>query len=479
MGSAMERLSTLDASFLRVESATAHMHIGWVSWLRLPAGKSRLDVELLALRIASRLHLAPRFRQRLQMMPVGEPAWVDDAEFRLERHIGQADVGVQSLAQARSLADSFLSEPLDRSLPLWSLLVIPTVGRSRAAVIGKVHHAMVDGIAAVELGTLLFDLVPDAAPADPVDWDPQPVATGVRLATQALADSAVEQFRASGRAVRLGLQPARSARLAETTRRAAFAAMGDAVRAAPPSYLNAPITPRRTLVTETIPMRRLRAIREGAGATLNDVVLATATASLRRFSKSLGAPPAPLRAMVPVSVRGDEEDGGNRITFAFIDLPCDEEDPLARLESVRSQMRELKVSGRIGGSAALLRSTGLLPGFLKERAARLAASPRMYNLTISNVPGPKVPLYVAGTRVESIYPVIPLSDRHALAIGVLSYRDGMQFAAHANPDALPAIGELGPELRTAVGELERATRTGRARHRPHHARRREPRRARS
>jgi len=461
----MQRLSALDASFLRVESATAHMHIGWLSWLRLPAGRESLDVEMLAMRIASRLHFAPRFRQRLQQLPIGEPAWADDPEFRLDHHIQRAEPGRRfSPREARGLADEFLSEPLDREMPLWSLLAIPAVGAGRAAIVGKVHHAMVDGIAAVELGTLLFDLVAEAGPAEPVDWDPQPVATGVRLAIDTLANDAIDQFRATTRAVRMGLQPRRTARLAETTRRAALSAIGDAVRSAPPSHLNVAITAKRTLVTESVPLRRLGVIKSANSVTLNDVVLACASGALRRLATSAGESPQALRAMVPVSVRNpDDPEGGNRITFAFIDLPCDEVDPRARLAAVHEQMRELKESGLIGGSEAVLRSTGALPGFLKERAARLAASPRMYNLTVSNVPGPRSALYVAGAEVESTYPVIPISDRHAIAIGVLSYRGRMHFAANANPDALPTAPEVGPMLGDAVAELEGATGVARPR----------------
>jgi diacylglycerol O-acyltransferase / wax synthase len=451
----VQRLSALDASFLRVESATAHMHIGWLSWLRLPEGQRRLDAALLAATIASRLHLAPRFRQRIQPLAVGEPAWADAPDFRLEHHMEVAGSGPLNRREARELADEFLSTPLHRSDPLWRLLAIEQVEGGRAAVVGKVHHCMVDGIAAVELGTLLFDLVPDSAPVEPRDWSPQPVATGVRLTTQAVADEAVEQLRTTGRALRLGLSPRRSARLAETMRRAAFSAVGDAIRPAPASYLNAPITARRTLVAASVPIARLRAIKGQLGATINDVVLATVTSALRRFATSVDEQPEALRAMVPVSVRGDEEVGGNRITFAFVDLPCDEPDPMRRLSSIRAQMADLKASGQIAGSDAMLQSTKALPGFLKERAARLAASPRVYNLTVSNVPGPRSTLYLAGAEVESIYPVIPTPDRHALAVGVLSYRDRMHFAAHANPDVLPSASELGSLIRAGVNEIER------------------------
>jgi hypothetical protein len=174
--------------------------------------------------------------------------------------------------------------------------------------------------------------------------------------------------------------------------------------------------------------------------------------------------------MVPVSVRGAGDDNaeGNRITFAFVDLPVDEPDAGKRLDAVKERVGELKRSGRIAGSDALLRSMVQLPGFLKERAARLAASPRMYNLAVSNVPGPRVSLYAAGAEVEAIYPVIPNSDGHAIAIGVLTYRDALHFAAYVDPDLLPDAGELGGLFRNAVAELEHAVGRGRRRERAPH-----------
>jgi WS/DGAT/MGAT family acyltransferase len=451
----VQRLSALDSSFLCVESPSAHMHVGWLATV-LPAERGEpLDGEALAERIAARLHLAPRFRQRVVGSPLGEPAWVDDPAFRLERHVRIQGGPALERAELAELAGDFLSRQLGRHRPLWEIEVIPALSDGRAAVLGKVHHAMVDGIAAVELGTLLFDLAPDAALPDPVDWEPSPAVGALGLATDAVMDSAVEQFRAARRVAALGLQPRRSLRVAETMRRAALSIAEDVVRPARPSFLNAEIGPRRALITERVGLGRLDRIKRARGVKLNDIVLAIVAGALRRFATARREEPAALRAMVPVSVRGEDESGGNRITFAFLDLPLDEPSAIRRLALVHERTQELKRSGRIAGSEAILRGAGQLPGFLKERAARMAASPRLYNVTVSNVPGPRMSLYAAGNEVESIYPVIPITDGHTLAIGVLTYRDAVHFACYVDPEALTDAPELATLIRSSLRELER------------------------
>jgi diacylglycerol O-acyltransferase / wax synthase len=326
---------------------------------------------------------------------------------------------------------------------------------------------MVDGIAAVELGMLLFDLAPDAALPEPGDWEPEPAGAPLRLAIDAVADGALEQFRAARRIAAIGIKPRSTLRVAETMRRAALSLAEDVIRPAPDSFINGPIGPHRALVTERVGLARLERIKRARAMKLNDVVLAVVAGTLRRFAALADAEPLPLRAMVPVSVRAEADSPaeGNRITFAFVDLPLDEPDAGRRLAIVAERTGELKRSGRIAGSDALLRSMVQLPGFLKERAARLAASPRMYNLAVSNVPGPRVPLYAAGALVEEIHPVIPTSDGHAIAIGVLTYRDSLHFAAYVDPDLIPEAPELGPLFRNAVSELEHAVSRGRSRSR--------------
>jgi WS/DGAT/MGAT family acyltransferase len=461
----MQRLSALDTSFLQVETPSAHMHVGWLATLKLPDGVRDLDPERLSERIAARLHLAPRFRQLVAPAPLGEPIWVDDPGFRLDRHVRVAPETVRGRRDLERLAGGFLSRQLDRRRPLWQIVVVPRAGPGRAAVMGKVHHAMVDGIAAVELGTLLFDLAPDAALPESGDWEPEPAGAPLRIAVDALADSAIEQFRSARRVAAMGLRPRSSLRVAETMRRAALSLAEDVIRPAAPSFVNAEIGPQRALVTERVALARLDRIKRARDAKLNDVVLAVVAGALRRFAAVAGAEPEALRAMVPVSVRAsaDAPAEGNRLTFAFVDLPLDEPDPARRLAIVCERTGELKRSGRIAGSDALMRSMVQMPGFIKERAARLAASPRMYHLAVSNVPGPRVPLYAAGALVESIHPVIPTSDGHAIAIGVLTYRDSLHFAAYVDPQALPDAAELGPLFRESVAELEHAVRRGRPR----------------
>jgi WS/DGAT/MGAT family acyltransferase len=456
------RLSSLDSSFLRVETPTAHMHVGWLSALELPPGVRQLDAAALIEQIAGRLHLAPRFRQRIVQSPLSlaEPSWEDDPSFHILRHVHVVDEPPVTSRRLGELTDSFLSVQLPRDRPLWSLLVVPSVENGRAAIVGKVHHAMVDGIAAVELGMLLFDVDPDARAATPALWEPAPGNGGpVRMVLDSIADSALEQFRTARQVARLGLSPGAGLRVADNVRRAAMSLAGDVLRPAPPSMLNVEIGPRRRLVRHGIPLARMNALRRGRELTLNDLVLALCAGALRRLMLRSGEQLTDLRIMVPVSVRaeGDAAAQGNRISFAFVELPVSEPDPLARLGRVHDTMTELKRSGKIAGTDLLLRSTGSLPEPFKKRAAQLAASPRLYNLTISNVPGPRVPLFAAGAQVRSIYPVIPIPDGHALSFGVITYAERVHFSAYVDPDALPRAGKLPIMLEDALEELGAAT----------------------
>jgi diacylglycerol O-acyltransferase len=456
----MTRLSALDASFLRVETPAAHMHVGWIATLELPPGRDTLDVQGLVSRIAGRLHLAPRFRQRVTGAPLGlgEAMWTDDPGFDLRNHLQILD-GRHPLNAAglQRVAGEFFSEQLVRERPLWRIAVVPRLRGGRAAVLGKVHHAMVDGVAAVELGMVLFDLTPEAELPQPLEWAPDTGQGGLRIVAESVADGCLEQYRNARRAVSLGISPRRTLRVAETMRRAALSLAEDALRAAPSSYLNVAIGPRRTVVTHRMAMKRLAAVKQRCGVKLNDAALAVVAGALRRLAARRGEEQRDLRVMVPVSVRSPEQSGGNRITFAFLDLPVAEPDAFRRLLAIRAQTLAIKGSGRIEGTDMLLRSVALLPGPVKEKAARLAASPRMYNLTVSNVPGPTVPLYAAGAKVRSIYPIVPIPEGHALSIGVLSYGDHLHLSAYADPDALPGLSPLSILLEDSLAELEIVT----------------------
>jgi diacylglycerol O-acyltransferase len=458
----MERLSALDASFLRVESTSAHMHVGWLATLELPPGRETLDVAAVIARLESRLHLVPRFRQVIGRPPggLGGPAWIDADDFALEDHV-TAD-GPERMAGSALLrqVDRFFSEQLPRDRPLWRLHVVPRLQGRRAAVMGKVHHAMVDGIAAVQLGLLLFDGTPDpgeSAANLPEPWAPR-ATSPVRMAVDAARDTALDQFRTARRTMELGLNPGRGMRMADSMRRAAFGLAEDVRRPAPSSYLNAPIGPQRRLVGAKLSMPRALAIRERTGTKLNDVVLATVAGALARLAVAHGELPRDLRVMVPVNVRdGEPGSQGNRISFMFVDLPIEARSAVERLRLVHERTCALKAEGRVAGTDQVMRLLELLPGPVQGQAARFAASPRMYNLTVSNVPGPPIPLYIAGARVGSILPVIPIPDRHALAIGALSYQQRLHVSAYLDPEALPRGGRLPLMFAEAFEELDVAT----------------------
>jgi WS/DGAT/MGAT family acyltransferase len=457
----MERLTTLDGGFLRAESPNAHMHVGWLALMDLPAGHGALDHGRLRAAIAGRLHLVPRFRQVVAgvSLGIGEPVWADCQDFDLDRHLRVRDAGrIVTEAEVHEICGTVLSRQLDRAHPLWEIVVIPRVERGRAALIGKVHHAMVDGIAAVELGALLFDLDPGAAPQPAQPWSPEPPVGDLRLAATTIADSAVEQFRAVRGAARMGMTPRSTARVADSMRRAAMSLVEQTITPAADSHLNASIGPRRELHVRRLELRRFDAIKRAAEVKLNDVVLAVVSGALRRFARLDGRRPERLRVMVPVSVRdaGAAGDGGNRISFGFVDLPVDVPRPADRLAMVHAEMQELKRSGRVGGTELLMRGLAPLPGPLKDRAVKLSSSPRLYNLTVSNVPGPRVPLYIAGSHVREIHPVIPIPEGHALSLGVLTYDGAIHIAAYADPEALPSAGALPDLIGVATRELERA-----------------------
>lgn len=460
----MDRLSSLDASFLHVESASAHMHVGWMATAELPAGAEALDVAAVRAQLEARLHLVPRFRQLIRSPApgLGPPTWVDAPAFELDEHLLVDPRARVDSRQLSRLADEFFSEQLPRDRPLWKIHLVPRTGGRRAALLGKVHHAMVDGIAAVQLGLLLFDVDPAAVAGDAPPWAPR-VASPVRMAVDGVRDSAVDQLRVARQAAQLGLSPGRGIRIAQTLRRAAFTVADDFRHPAPDSHLNVPISGRRKLVGTRLPLTRLNAVKEASGTKLNDVVLATVSGALARLAQAESREPCDLRAMVPASVRssGGGDARGNAVSFMFVDLPVCAA-PSERLELIADRMRKQKESGRVAGSHQMIGLLGLLPGPVQGRAARLAASPRLYNLTVSNVPGPPVPLYLAGARVDSILPVIPIPDEHALAIGALSYGGHLHVTGYMDPDAVPSGRGLPMMLVDAFEELDVSTRGRRA-----------------
>jgi diacylglycerol O-acyltransferase len=446
---APNRLSALDVSFLEVETASAHMHVGWAASFEPPEERPAPSFEQLRDHIGRRLHRAPRYRQRLAGVPLGfgRPVWVDDDRFDITRHVRPA--GGTSLAE---LAGSVLSTPLGRERPLWELWIADRLDDGRIGVVGKAHHCMVDGIAAVELANVLLDPEPERPPDPQDDWEPAESPGGARLFLDAVLDTARDQLALAGSVAGLLGSPGK---LASGAQRAGGALLNSLAPASPLDFLNGPISPYRALATLARPMDELRAIKRGFGCTINDVVLAASCAAVRRHLERHGERPARLKAMVPVNVRDEDAAGelGNRISFIFLELPCDMPDAEERLRAVRRATERAKTSGEPAGAATVLDLAASAPSVLQRALSRLVASPRTFNVVVSNIPGPQVPVWMLGCRLSEAYPIVPLADRHALSIGFTSVADGAFFGIYADRDAAPDAELLADDIGDALDEL--------------------------
>lgn len=453
MPASVNRLSALDDSFLTVESPTAHMHVGWAAVFEPPADQSRPRFEDLRAHIGARLSRAPRYRQKLCPAPLelGAPCWMDDSEFDLARHVTRA-----ASDDLDHVVATCMSEQLDRRRPLWEVRIADRLADGRIGVVGKAHHCMVDGVAAVELASLLLDPVPDA-PAEAEDgWRPrEEPGTAERIA--AIAEERVrEQLELARAAPGLLRVPRRLLGAPLAVAEAAAGTLGRALRPATPvAPLNEPISADRSLARVSRPLADLQRVRRRFRATVNDVYLAAAAGALRRLLKDRGEEPVPLKTMVPVSVRDDGRlDGlGNRISFMFVELPCDEPDAERRLRRVQMAIGESKQGGDHRAAELALRLVGTGPRILRQMVARTMASPRMFNLVVSNIPGPREPMYMSGCELKEAYPVVPLADRHALSIGMTTIQDRACFGLYADRRSLGDVDRVAEALTEATDEL--------------------------
>jgi diacylglycerol O-acyltransferase / wax synthase len=463
------RLSPVDGSFLRLESPQSHMHVGFSAVFAAPSGVPRPSVEALRARAAGRLHEVPWCRWRLDPAPLGlsEPRWIDDAQFDLAAHIvalTQPDDRV-SHASFDALRSTVLSAPLDRSRPLWQIFLVPQLEDGRIGMVGKIHHALVDGLAALQIVNLVLDPEPDVASEAPVPWQPRGrpgrASWTLNAITRTFADG-VGVMRAGATAATH--PPAAIASAVRDARRLVDAAAEEVLSPAPPSALNAPIGARRILVGYHARRDELRAARRGGG-TLNDVGLAAVAGAVRALLQRTGEPPPPepLKAMVPVSMRqfGDTA-AGNQISMITIALPVHLDSAVERLEWVREQTKRLKQTDRPAGTQKLYQAAGLLPTLLRSPAAKAMATPRQFNLTVSQSPAPRGSLYLLGCELEEVYSVVPIAQGHALAIGMVRYRQELFFGCYADPDALPDAHQLPALIEDELQQLGRAATSPRA-----------------
>ncbi len=458
------RLSALDGSFLRNETPQAHMHVAWSAVFAAPGDAERPGVEALRERAAGRLHEVPWCRWRLEGAPLGlsEPRWIDDPDFDLsERIVGLTDPADAVSPDAfEALRSDLLSVPLDRSQPLWQIFLVPRLEDGRVGMVGKIHHALVDGIAALQVVGLILDAEPGTESQPVVRWHADEPSGTLSQAADVLTDAAGGGLRALQAGAGAVTRPKSTVRAAlKGTSRVLRAAQKDVLPRAPDSGLNVPIGARRTLVGYHATREELRAARAGSGGTLNDVGLAVVAGALRTLALRDGDPPeAPLKAMVPVSMRrADDTGAGNRISLVYVQLPIHLDSPRDRMEWVRAQTRELKHSDRAAGTQDLYRLSGLLPAPLRTPLARVMTGPSAFNVTVSQSPGPRGTLHLLGCEMEEVYSVVPIGEGHALAIGMVRYRRELFFGCYADPEAFPAVRELPALLEAELRALADAS----------------------
>jgi diacylglycerol O-acyltransferase len=463
-----DRLTGLDTAFLHLEDhSTAHMHVASVMIFE---GRAPTPKELVK-HVQSRLHLVPRYRQRLAYVPLdqGRPVWTDDPHFNPHYHIRHTALPRPGDdAALKRLAGRLFSQRLDRSKPLWEIWLVERMAGRRFALIAKTHHALVDGISGVDITTVLFDADPhpvsDAQggrgdpPGEP--WSPRPLPGSAKLLGEAL----LERTTVPGEIARGARRVVRRPRRALGQLREGLANVGATTLAginapAPPSPLNVDIGPHRRYTWVDADLARFKAIKDSLGGTLNDVVLAAVSLALGRWLRAHEQPTEGLvlKAMVPVSVRADIERGalGNRVAAMWAPLPVGIEDPIACYEQIRVAMEDLKHSGQAVGAQVLTNLAGFAPPTILSQAARLQARQRYFNLVVTNVPGPQFPLYLLGRRLHSLYPVVPLARRQALGIAVMSYNGHLGFGLLGDYDALPDLDTIAQELERAIRRLAR------------------------
>jgi diacylglycerol O-acyltransferase len=431
------------------------MHVGWVARFDPPEQGEPPTAEQLIAHLGARFERAPRYRQRLAGVPfdLHEPVWVDDDDFDTARHLHAAETD-----DLDALADEVFSRPLQRDRPLWEMWIADDLLGGGLALVGKAHHCMVDGTAVVELGNLILDQDPHAWTRHEIRggaWSPARSPSSSERLGRALLDRAADGASVALAPLRLASSPARMLGLPGAATRGARTLGHTLLPPAPGSPLNEPGTGQRHHVRVTRSLDDIRAIRRRFGVTPNDVILAACAGALRRFAERRGEVPQRLKAMVPADVRSstDAEASGNRISFVFIELPCDEPDPLARLQAIQRATAQRLRDGEAEDLDVAFRALALSPRPLQRVLAHAFAHPRLFNLVISSVPGPAVPRYLRGCRLRTVHSAVPLVDRHALSIGAVTVAGNVCFGVYADAVTLPGADALAPDLHHAVDEL--------------------------
>lgn len=495
-----DRLTSLDVSFLYLEAPTTAMHTGSVMIFNDPG--DGLTYEHVLQHVEARIAHVPRYRQRLRWVPgrLANPVWVDDETFDITYHVRRSALPRPGNdEQLGELVARLQSRRLDRTRPLWELILIEGLSEDRFAVVTKVHQAMVDGVHAVDLGQVVLDHDAGLIENSPGLWKPASEPSSVELLAGAVADS-VRRPGEVVETVRAGLDDLRdtAGRVVGTVAGIAMTAVR-ATRPSPDSPLNHEISKHRRFAMVATDLQDYRHIRNavlarsrarwratvsesgspslvpssvpspvsapGSTTTVNDVVLATLTGALRSWLLGRGEPVPPksvVRALVPVSVRatdpGDAHAVGHRVASLLVELPTGEASPVIRLHQIAFQTKTHREGGQAVDAPVIAGMAGFAPPTLHSLGARLASSlsRRLFNLVVTNVPGPQMPLYLGKAQMLSTYPVVPLSRGQALSVGLTSYDGGVYYGLYADRDVMPDLDVLSASIHDALAELRDA-----------------------
>jgi len=460
-----ERLSAQDSSFLVFEGPNTHMHVAGTSIyeagpLAAPAGG--IDISRIRSYIESRLHLIPRYRQRLAWIPVtGQPVWVDDDCFNLDYHVRHTSLPRPGdEAQLKQLSSRIMSQPLDRSRPLWETYIVEGLEGGRFAVITKTHHCMIDGASGVDLLTVLLQPEPDERIPDAPAWIPRPAPSGLDLVCDEGCRRAGLPLALAGKAREFLREPEKAQTRAADAVVALWDTLKSGLRRADDTPLNAEIGPHRRFDWLELDLEAVKSVKNRTGGTVNDVVLCTVAGAVGRFfeRRRVNTDLLAFRAVVPVNVRSPKESGqlGNRVSAWIAGLPIHERDPLRRLARVRETTAELKRCKQALGARMLTQLAEWLGPTALSLGVRLADRAAPYNLIVTNVPGPQFPFYMLGAKMLSAYPLVPLFRNQALGVALFSYLGKIFWGFNADWDLMPDLDDFVAAVRTSFEELQEA-----------------------
>lgn len=464
---AYERLAAQDAAFLDLEDDHLPMHVGAIAvfgptLFQTPGGT--LAMNTVYDLVASRLPLLPRYRMRLARTPLtGHPIWVDDSFFELRYHIRHVCLPAECSAEAfDELASRFLSQKLDRSRPLWEILIADGLEGGRIGAVFKAHHALIDGVSGVDMLILLLGTTPSAEVPEPPDWEPRPVPAAWTLVSDELRRRTSLPLAWIG-ATRAALADPRGAASGLRDRALGVGqVLQYAMNPGPVTPLNGSTGPNRRLARFRVELEEIKKVRRSLGGTVNDIAVAIAAGALRRFFAGRGVQPDRLdvRAMIPVSTRTEVDRGklGNKLAVLLAPLPVGKRDPHQRLLQVRHTMDELKTSkAGLGNEMINLLAEWTSPQLISEMV-RLSARLRAMHVMVTNIRGPAEPLYFLDAPLLEVYPAAPLWPGQTLTMGIMSYSGWLHWGLAVDADHLPDVDHLTDAVRVEIQELSKMAR---------------------